>query len=201
MPICWSVVTTEVTAFARSAGVAGSAARVSFRYEPPPNMANRTLAATESWATGSPGCGFGVPAQTAWWTGAQAEHTFTLAWADSWSLYECEAPGRSHAAMATAVAITAIAMATNATERGDVHQPTKGECFSLLSARETSLGDVCVVTTVSHHPVMRCVFVGCGCHQIPSKPNAFGCLQRWPGLVGGDLSQSCSLAQPVSPVA
>ena len=135
MPICWSVVTTEVTAFARSAGVAGSAARVSFRYEPPPNMANRTLAATESWATGSPGCGFGVPAQTAWWTGAQAEHTFALAWADSWSLYECEAPGRSHAAMATAVAITAIAMATNATERGDVHQPTTGECFSLLSAR------------------------------------------------------------------
>jgi hypothetical protein len=79
MPICWSVVTTEVTAFARSAGVAGSAARVPFRYEPPPNMANRTLAATESWATGSPGCGFGVPAQTAGWTGAQAEHTFALA--------------------------------------------------------------------------------------------------------------------------
>jgi len=129
MPIRWSVLATELTAFARSAGAAGSAARVSFKYEPPPNMAKRTLAATTSAATGSPGRGLGVPSQTDLRTGAQAEQTFALAWADCWSLNECEAPGRTHAAMARAAAITAITRAANAIERGDVHQRRKGGRF------------------------------------------------------------------------
>jgi hypothetical protein len=132
MPIFSSVLAAELTAFAKSAGVAGSAARVSLKYAPPPNMANRTLAATESWAIGSPGSGLGVPTHTAVRTGAQAEQTFALAWADCRSLDECHSHGRTHAAMARPVAITAIARATSAIDRDDSNQRRTGECFGWL---------------------------------------------------------------------